>query len=404
MNCELHTLFFMRIKRCLYSITILVFVTVAIGIVNYLPNFYAIKNLPDNIVVSTSELGDFDKAISCSFKPSIDTDCESTGTLNFRFFGLIPIKSVKARVENDRQVYLGGQSVGLAVKSDGIIVERIGEVDTKVGKVVPNSQIQVNDIITEFNGKRILHTQDLLECLNSFSMDDAYAEILVIRDGKEKRLNAYPVIEQYSESYRLGLEVKEYLEGIGTVTYVKKCGEFASLGHPINSVDGKLVIPCFGGNVYDCKIVGHIKGKKGKAGELKGYFTNVASPSGQTTLNSRFGVYGKFNDTPQGLQPIDISSRLTVKPGKAKMVTTIGEKTEQYDIEIIKASSQSLPQEKGLVFKVTDKRLLNTTGGIVQGMSGSPIIQNGKLVGAVTHVFINDPTKGYGVYLDWVYK
>ncbi len=310
---------------------------------------------------------------------------------------------VAARTEAGQKVILGGMPVGLSVKSDGVIVLSVTEVETSVGRVRPQTDVEAGDIITEINGKRILYTSDIADALRDYCARDKQAELKVLRGGKERKLVSYPVIEQYTDEYKLGFEVKEYAEGIGTVSYIKPDGGFGSLGHPINSVDGSLLIPCYGGNVYNCKIIGCSKGAKGAPGELRGVYVNPSSPVGKVGVNNRFGVFGEFSSKPAG-ETVEIASRLSVRPGKAQLVATVADKPERFDIEIIKAVPQNSPEEKGMIIRVTDKRLLQATGGIVQGMSGSPIIQNGKLIGAVTHVFMNDPTKGYAVYMDWMYR
>ena len=365
------------------------------------PEVRAVRELPDHVVLTSAELSAFGRTVSAEFESNGGAD--GGGKIDFRLFGIFPFKTVSARVELERKVFLGGMPAGLSVKSDGVMVTDIGEVETTVGKVRPRTGVETGDIITELNGKRILYTDDLTEAMRTYGKDEKQAELRVLRGGKERRVVSYPVIEQYTGDYRLGLEVKEYAEGIGTVTYIKPDGEFASLGHPINSQDGTLLIPCGGGNVYECRIIGCNRGKKGNPGEVRGVFVNPGKAIGSVHSNSRYGVYGKFDRAPQGEQ-VPVGGRLSVKPGKAKMITTVGDTPESFDIEIIKASPQSAAAEKGMIVRITDKRLLSLTGGIVQGMSGSPIVQDGKLIGAITHVFVNDPTKGYAVYMDWMYQ
>ncbi|MCL2062556.1 MAG: hypothetical protein FWH03_08065 [Firmicutes bacterium] len=316
---------------------------------------------------------------------------------------LPPTVSVSVQSTPPRTVLLGGMPVGLSVKSDGLIVLGVTEIETCVGRVRPQIALEAGDIITHLDGKPVLYIDDITDALRLYGADGAQAELTFLRGGKQRKLTAYPVIEQYTGNYKLGLDVKEFAEGIGTVTYIKPCGEFASLGHPINSMEGSLLIPSRGGNAYNCRIIGCNKGARGSPGDLRGVFVNPGTPAGSVLRNAVFGVYGKFNALPPR-ETVEIAPRSAVRPGKAQLVTTVKDKPEHFDIEIIKASAQASPSEKGMVIRVTDKRLLNATGGIVQGMSGSPILQNGKLVGAVTHVFTSDPTKGYAVYIDFMYS
>ena len=212
------------------------------------------------------------------------------------------------------------------------------------------------------------------------------------------------VIDKTTGKYKLGLWVKDDVSGIGTLTYVnKETQKFGALGHAITESENS--IPVGEGNVYLCKLVGIDKGETNDPGQLRCMFSKNDKIKGELEKNTRFGVFGKLTD---GENLIDenllskIGGRLSVSPGKATIVSSISGIREEYEIEIIKASYQSKADDKSIVFRVKDKRLIELTGGIVQGMSGSPILQNDKLVGAVTHVFTADPTKGYGIYSDWM--
>ena len=207
--------------------------------------------------------------------------------------------------------------------------------------------------------------------------------------------------------YRLGLWIRDNAAGVGTLTYVRQDNfRFGALGHPVCDIDTGKIMPVSGGNIYKCSIVGFNKGVRGNPGELRGLFLKSGVSVGELDNNNNFGVYGKINEEyvkAMGVEPMMVGFRDSVKTGKAKILSTIdGGKPEEYEIEIIKLNYQSESDKKSMVLRITDERLLNSTGGIVQGMSGSPIIQNGKLVGAVTHVFVSDPTKGFGVYIDWM--
>ena len=198
--------------------------------------------------------------------------------------------------------------------------------------------------------------------------------------------------------------MKDDVSGIGTLTYVnKETHKFGALGHAITESDN--AIPVSEGSIYACKLVGIEKGEHNDPGELRCMFSLADKVKGEIEKNTKFGVFGQLKDG-EGLIDENLSSkiggRLSVNPGKAYIVSSISGIREEYEIEIIKASYQSKADDKSIVFRVKDKRLIELAGGIVQGMSGSPILQNGKLVGAVTHVFTSDPTKGYGIYSDWM--
>ena len=189
---------------------------------------------------------------------------------------------------------------------------------------------------------------------------------------------------------------------MGTLTYVDKENNYGALGHAVT--DGGSVVPMTEGKVYQCSLLGIEKGKRNAPGQLKCLFIQN-DEKGVIIKNTQFGIFGNLDDC-SGLVDTNVMAkmggRLSVTPGKATIVSSVSGIREEYEIEIIKASYQSKSSDKSIVFRVKDKRLIDLTGGIVQGMSGSPIIQNGKLVGAVTHVFLSDPTKGYGVYTDWM--
>lgn len=299
----------------------------------------------------------------------------------------------------DTKVYLGGQSIGLSIKPSGVIVSCITQVNSSVGQVSVKSGLEKGDIILALNNHKVNSIIDLSNIMAEYSHKDNSITITIMRDNVKTNVTAYPVKEDFSNCYRLGIEIKETADGVGTLSYVDTNGSFGSLGHSINNGSKNSIVPCSGGNTYKCNIIGHTKGKSGTPGELKGVYVDTLNPTGRIFKNTKFGVYGKLNST-ENLTLIDVGSRGEVKPGKAEIYTSVNNKVEKFSVDIIKATSQKKGEEKGIVFKVTDKALLKTTGGIVQGMSGSPIVQNGKLVGAVTHVFINDPTKGYGTYID----
>ena len=205
----------------------------------------------------------------------------------------------------------------------------------------------------------------------------------------------------------MGLWVRDDAAGVGTLTYIRKDNKrFGALGHAICDIDTKVPFSVNDGKMYRSNIIGIKRGRQGVPGELKGLFVKNQNIEAVVDKNSEFGVFGTVTKTSKLLsenQLFEIGGRLTARPGKAKIrVGLEGQKIEEYDIEIVKTNYQNISKQKSMVIKVIDKKLLEKTGGIVQGMSGSPIIQNGKLVGAVTHVFVNDPKRGFGVYLDWM--
>lgn len=299
--------------------------------------------------------------------------------------------------EPARIVYLGGFPVGVVLKPRGVIVVGPATVETELGSMVPKLPVYGGDIIETIDGKQINYASDIRSVL-----DETIGMSVNLGVRRGTALLSIPlglIKEDMTGEKRLGLQIRENIAGVGTVTYVKEDGSFGCLGHPILLENGSMV-PCVTGEAFDCKILGYNKGVRGRAGELKGAFTGN-SPRGTLCKNCQSGVFGKFNDF-KGEKQIEVASRKSVTAGKATILSTIGDSVEEYSIEIVKASAQNSVSDKSMIIRITDKRLISSTGGIVQGMSGSPIIQNGKLVGAVTHVFVSDPTKGYGIYADWM--
>ena len=303
--------------------------------------------------------------------------------------------AVFAATRAGETVRVGGFPIGLALEVGGLFVEEVTGVDTDYGTVVVEG-FRVGDIIKKINGTEVKTTDDVHELIGSGS-----AHVEMIRDGAAQEFDVTPVIERYSGKPRLGIKIKDRIFGIGTVTFVKENGEYAALGHEIYDSDSDTHIPFAGVRIYGCKLLGVKKGAKGEAGALLASIV-ISADRGSIVCNNCFGIAGNYDDIADAPETdkVEVASRGEIKPGAACIRTTVDGKAEYYDIEILKATKKNGRHEKGLVFRVTDKRLLSVSGGIVRGMSGSPILQDGKLVGAVTHVMLNDFTKGYGVYAD----
>lgn len=304
-------------------------------------------------------------------------------------------KVVEEENSYKKRVYLGGQPVGFNLDLNGVMVVGFNEVDTQVGFAELKSDLKEGDIIRKIDGVNVDSSEDILRLLN---LDDNKQTFTfgIMRGDEAMDLRISPLIDRVSGEYRLGISVKERIGGIGTVTYIRQDGRFAALGH---SVGAGGCADVSGGQVYGCKILGLEKGRRGRAGSVKGVL-DKKNLLGTVEKNIPYGIYGNI-DNPCG-QLYDVGSRDEIVCGRAQLYSSISGKPEFYDIEIVKTSYQTEIHEKGLIVKVTDKRLIALTGGIIQGMSGSPIIQNNKLVGAITHVFVNDPLRGYGIYLDWM--
>lgn len=322
---------------------------------------------------------------------SVGSDKEKSGEIVFKLFGFIPIRKVSVVMANDDDYYIGGVPIGLSISTDGAIV---------VSETSDDTPLKEGDIITQINGVPMTEIEDIQGVLSK--SDDA--EVTYLRKNKE--VKTLVKVKKEDENLKLGLLVKDNVTGVGTLTFVnKQTGEYGALGHAIVENSSGNIVPVSGGKVYSCNLIGINKGERNNPGELKCLFLQNDNDKGSIESNGKFGINGVLNDV-EGLVDKNLTAkiggRLSVKTGKATIVSDISGIKDEYEIEIIKASYQKKANDKSLVFRVKDERLLNLTGGIVQGMSGSPIMQDGKIIGAVTHVFLSDPTKGYGVYCDWM--
>lgn len=375
--------------------------------------FKEIYSLPDGFMASMEEIESandnktFGSFVSASMQRSVQsasTDKPSEGTVVFKLFGLIPIRKINVICSGENEVYVGGVPIGISISSSGAIVINEKMVETQQGyrQTQKSEQLKEGDLLTAVNGVEITSLEQLSELVEQ--SDEQDFDITFKRKDKCYTATVKGEIDKNTGKYKLGLWVRDDVSGIGTLTYVnKQTGGYAALGHAIT--DNENSVQAVGGSVYNCKLLGIEKGEKNNPGQLRCMFLQTDPVKGDIQKNTKYGVYGKLEDY-EGLVDTNLTTklggRLSVKPGKAYIVSSVSGLREEYEIEIIKANYQAKANDKSLVFRVKDKRLIDLTGGIVQGMSGSPIIQNGKLVGAVTHVFMSDPTKGYGVYSDWM--
>jgi len=330
--------------------------------------------------------------------------------VKYKLFNLVNIKTLKVKVTDDENIYAGGDALGFSLKSKGAIIIGGNYIITKNGKANPfkNSGLQIGDIIVKLNDMEINSSLDITEFLENFEGGENI-RVSVIRNNNLQTFAITPALDIQTNSYKLGVWIKDTTLGVGTLTFINDgTSRFGALGHAVSVGDNSHGYEVETGDIYDCRIIGVKEGQNGKAGQLMGTFSPAQETHGTIDKNCEYGVFGTLNDESlydyiEDKFPIEVGGRATVKPGKAQILSCIdGKNIETYDIEIIKTNFQKSSNEKSMVIRVIDKELLSKTGGIVQGMSGSPIIQNGKLVGAVTHVFLNDASKGFGIYIDWM--
>lgn len=382
-----------------------------------LPHIKQVQALPDNMIVTIEEIEKSNKsnAYSSFINLALPDDLvvasnnELTNTvMSVKLFNLFTIKKVNVRLLTDTSVYVGGETVGFNLFSEGVICVGSNAVVTADGMQEPikNTDLQEGDAIIKIEDIEIQSIQDVDRIINIPKFAGNKLKITIKRNGKELDTYATPVYDLLSQKYKLGLWIRNSASGVGTLTYVKQSNfRFGAVGHPI--VDSSLGenFNVETGNIYRCRLLGIKKGEKNNPGEIRSSINLSDDAIGLADTNCKYGVYGNIlnKQIVDASRTASLGGRLSVKLGDAKIYCNIdNEGVKAYDIKILKANKQNSADDKSLIIKVTDRELLEKTGGIIQGMSGSPIVQNGKIVGAVTHVFVNDPTRGYGVYVDWM--
>lgn len=299
-----------------------------------------------------------------------------------------------------------GKAVGIKIFSDGVVVTGLSEVNTDAGAVSPgrNGGLKAGDVITHINGQEVNTIEGVQTLL---SQQQGQPLILQVkRDGQSAQLTIQPVQNQEG-TYQLGVWLRDSMAGIGTLTfYDPQSGVFAALGHGISDVDTAILLPLETGSIMKATVSDVKKGLSGKPGELHGVF-DLQHDLGTLYANTQQGIFGTLEDQELAKtgKAVEIASRDQVHTGKATILSNIaGDTVEEYEIEILTLYPENDGDTRNLMLQVTDPRLLEATGGIVQGMSGSPILQDGRLVGAVTHVLINEPTQGYGILAENMVK
>ncbi len=364
-------------KKFLMRIFIFIVCVLSFGVVLFNP--ISINNTPSKFCAyqAISSLPSFSDIIKSLFKKNIVP--ESTNTEKI-------------------YVYLGGFPLGFTISCSGVVVVAVSN---------PSCELKEGDILIKIENEEVNSAEQILNIINSEKYAGKELNIAYNRGSETKFGKLTPIYDEVQKIYKLGLWIRDNAAGVGTLTYIRKDNHrFGALGHPVCDIDTGALMPVNSGNIFRCNVVGYKRGAKGAPGELKGLFLRNGSMLGSLDQNNKFGVYGTFENSfieAYNSELVEVARSNEVRSGKAKIRCTIdGLTPKDYDIEIVKTYFNGAKDNKSMFIRVTDKELISKTGGIVQGMSGSPIIQNGKLVGAVTHVFVSDPTKGYGVFADYM--
>lgn len=320
--------------------------------------------------------------------------------VDVRLFNVIPVKSAHVTVSQREYVLLGGNAFGIRLYTDGVIVVKTDSVETENGTVNPSKAagLKEGDAIRSIDGQTVYRNEEVADILAS--SQGRVLDMEIVRSGEVLHVQYQTALSKTDGKYRAGLWVRDSTAGIGTMTfYYPETGIFGGLGHAVCDVDTGELMPLSDGDVVEARITGCYKGSNGTAGELCGTFHSDAI--GDLITNGSTGVYGRLYapDTQAKTVPAALSTE--VQTGPAQIIATIDGTTPQYyDVEIKRTYANDGEKQKNMVVEVTDPTLIQKTGGIVQGMSGCPIIQNGMFVGAVTHVFLNNPLQGYAIYAE----
>ncbi len=327
-----------------------------------------------------------------------------------KLFGFIPFKNVEISVVDEVNIIPLGVPVGIYANTDGLLVVQTGEFSNEKGSSCAPCEkvIFPGDYILKINGENLENKYQLVSTIKGC---DGQSQLLTIkRDDQVFDVEVVPRENEAGE-YKLGIWIKDNAQGIGTLTYITSAGEFGALGHGIIDLDTQEILEISDGNLYKAEIMAIKKSSKGSPGEMTGVIFYGQDPLGDIYFNYETGIYGqydleKMDYLTKGMKDssytkgLEIAYKHEVHTGEAQVLCTINGETKYFDIQIDKLFLNADNVNKSMKISVTDEELLKVAGGIVQGMSGSPIIQNGKIIGAVTHVLVNDPTRGYGIFIE----
>ncbi len=362
---------------------------------------YGFYSVPDNLYSVTDKLTSINEIYTVRSYEARDCSDNSEGksyNVEISLMNVIPVKSSQLTVNSRKYVSVSGELFGLRLFTDGVVIVDIDKFDSEAGFVSPaeSAGLKKGDIIYSINSVRTKDSATVSQIFQNSAGQPL--EIEYIRDEKHYKTTLTLSFSQAEQKFKAGMWIRDSAAGIGTMTFYNLSnGTFAGLGHGVCDVDTGDILPLSDGDIVSAYVSGCYKGKSGQAGELCGVFNS--SSKGVLLENCSIGVYGTVKNT-QTTELMPVATSEEVKTGKAHIVCTVDENgPTHFEIEIVKISSNN-NKTKNLTVKVTDGKLIEKTGGIVQGMSGSPIIQNGMLVGAITHVFINDPTQGYAIFAE----
>jgi spore_IV_B: stage IV sporulation protein B len=366
---------------------------------------YMDRKVPDEIHVSESSAHEVQKLLEhplLEFEDAITVSGEGSYLLPCRLLGMIPFKDIKVTPTEASSVYVSGSTVGIYMETEGVLIIDTGEILCEGGTAREPAKniVRPGDYIVAFNEQKVSNKKELMEDLEILDGEDVILD--VIRNGEKIPVSLTPVKDAGGE-YKLGIWVRDNTQGIGTLTCVDEKGRYGALGHGISDVDTGELLHISKGALYQAEILGIQKGQSGSPGELSGLIRyEPGQIIGAVDTNSKNGIYGSFYDRRAGIpvKKTEVAYKQELEVGPASILCCVDGSVKEYDAEITRIDMNHEDTNKSFVIHVTDPELLEITGGIVQGMSGSPILQKGKFAGAVTHVFVQDSTSGYGIFAE----
>ena len=362
-------------------------------------------HIPDEIFVYADEETDWEAFFQeplISYDETVEVSQNGSYQIRCKWLGVLPLKTIKVHTVEKQEVLVSGSPVGIYMETKGVLVIDSGEITDREGirRTPAEHIIQSGDYICEIDGKVLTGKRQLMQLVRENQGEPM--ELQVIRHQETIKLEMTPV-ETEDGSYKLGIWVRDNIQGIGTLTYVEPNGTFGALGHGISDADTGERLEISDGDLYRADILSIRKGTAGTPGELRGVINyREENRIGTICGNSQYGIRGQLEPGKysESMKKIPTGLKQEIQTGKAEIRCDIGDGIREYQCEILEIDSNARDTNKCFVLRITDDDLLSRTGGIVQGMSGSPVLQNGKLIGAITHVFVNDPTKGYGIFIE----
>lgn len=370
---------------------------------------YLDRKIPDEIQISrdsgesTEDVTEVLSAPLVTFEKAVTVSQDGGYILPCRLLGYIPFKEVKVTPVDEQEIYVSGSTIGIYMETEGVLVIDTGEIEDQNGEMKEPAKnlVRQGDYIVSFNGEKISTKRELINDIAGLDGEEVTLEVK--REGESVPVSVTPVKDTKGD-YKLGIWVRDDTQGIGTLTYVDQNGSYGALGHGISDIDTAQLLNIRNGALYKAQILAINKGSKGNPGELAGFIRyDDRNILGSIEINSKNGIYGQFYKGAEDgitLKKMPVAYKQDVKTGEASVLCNVDGEVREYQAEIKRIDLNHEDTNKSFVIQITDEKLLEKTGGIVQGLSGSPVLQNGKMVGAITHVFVQDSTSGYGIFIE----